>query len=259
MSERKFKIGDVVKPIKTDPDSHNFEEWEILKITRVSDGDPNLFECTRESDGEWDLLWGFELELVEGDCREVKRELRVGDRVIMVRFDRMPYPNDKIGNTGEVMANGGGLIDVKVDSVNCDCENGCDGDCDVFPYFKEDEPWELLEENEDKTYTHEEVAEILGIEKDQVETIAVDISDKPFEDKEVDMVNHPPHYANKEPETIKMIEAILPPLEFIGGLKWQILKYRDRAGDKWDKEEDLKKAKFYYDYLEDYKARKGIE
>lgn len=177
MSERKFKIGDVVKPIKTDPDSHDFEEWEILTITRVSDGDPNLFECTRESDGNWDLLWGFELELVEGD----------------------------------------------------------------------------------KTYTHEEVAEILGIEKDQVETIAVDISDKPFEDKEVDMVNHPPHYANKEPETIKMIEAILPPLEFIGGLKWQILKYRDRAGDKWDKEEDLKKAKFYYDYLEEYKARKGIE
>lgn len=176
MSERKFKIGDVVKPIKTDPDSHDFEDWEILTITRVSDGDPNLFECTR-SDGDWDLLWGFELELVEGD----------------------------------------------------------------------------------KTYTHEEVAEILGIEKDQVETIAVDISDKPFEDKEVDMVNHPPHYANKEPETIKMIEAILPPLEFIGGLKWQILKYRDRAGDKWDKEEDLKKAKFYYDYLEEYKARKGIE
>ena len=146
---------------------------------------------------------------------------------------------------------------MRIDGVQCDCEAECDGDCDVLPYYKDDEPWQLIEEP--KTYTHEEVAEILGIQKDQVETISVDISDKPFEEKEPDMVNHPPHYANKDPETIKMIEAVLPPVEFIGGLKWQILKYRDRAGDKWDKEEDLKKAKFYYDYLEDYKRRKGIE
>lgn len=249
MSERKFKIGDVVKPIKTDPDSHNFEDWEILTITRVSDGDPNLFECTR-SDGNWDLLWGFELELVDdGKVEEVQRELRVGDRVVMVKLDDEPFSFDKVGNIGKVVATDPFLISIKVDGV----------DLPSCSYYRKDKVWQLLEEDEDKTYTYEEVAEILGIQKDQVETISVDISDKPFEDKEVDMVNHPPHYANKEPETIKMIEAILPPLEFIGGLKWQILKYRDRAGDKWDKEEDLKKAKFYYDYLEDYKARKGIE
>ena len=178
-----------------------------------------------------------------------KRELRVGDKVVMVRLDRMPFTFDRIGNTGTVIEVSKDFIEVDVD---CDRGRNC-------VYYTENEPWELLEEDEDKTYTHEEVAEILGIERDQVETISVDISDKPFEDKEPDMVNHPPHYANKDPETIKMIEAILPPVEFIGGLKWQILKYRDRAGDKWDKEEDLKKAKFYYDHLEDYKARKGIE
>ena len=81
MIERKFKIGDVVKPVKTDPESHNFEDWEILTITRVSDGDPNLFECTR-SDGNWDLLWGFELELVDEEQEEVQRELRVGGRAL---------------------------------------------------------------------------------------------------------------------------------------------------------------------------------
>jgi len=64
-----------------------------------------------------------------------------------------------------------------------------------------------------------------------------------------DMVNHPPHYANKTPETIDMIRAVLTKEEFIGGLKWQILKYRDRAHDKGELERDMAKAKFYYDLL----------
>ena len=82
MSERKFKIGDVVKPVKTDPESHNFEEWEILTITRVSDGDPNLFECTR-SDGNWDLLWGFELELVEGGTGRSEKRIAISGNVLL--------------------------------------------------------------------------------------------------------------------------------------------------------------------------------
>ena len=40
-----------------------------------------------------------------------------------------------------------------------------------------------------------------------------------FTDSEPDMVNHPPHYANKDPETINMIRAVLTEEEFIGGLK----------------------------------------
>lgn len=67
--------------------------------------------------------------------------------------------------------------------------------------------------------------------------------------EEVDMVNHPPHYANKNPETIDMIRSILTKEEFIGGLKWQILKYRDRAHEKGQLEQDMAKAKFYYDLL----------
>ncbi len=168
MSKRNFKIGDTVKPIKTDPDSHDFEEGEILTITRVSYGDPNLFECTRESDGNWDLLWGFELELVEVD----------------------------------------------------------------------------------KTYTHEEVAEILGIQKDHVETISIDISDKPFEDKEVDMVNHPKHYTKGGIETLDFILAKvdgLSPQEAV--LVGHIIRYISRYNDKFNPVEDLKKAKFYLEKL----------
>ena len=72
-----------------------------------------------------------------------------------------------------------------------------------------------------------------------------------FSDSEPDMVNHPPHYANKNPETINMIRAVLTEEEFIGGLKWQILKYRDRAHDKGNYEQDMAKAKFYYDLLQE--------
>ena len=67
----------------------------------------------------------------------------------------------------------------------------------------------------------------------------------------IDMVNHPPHYANKTPETIQMIRAVLTKEEFIGYCKGQILKYRDRAHDKGNLEQDMAKAKFYYDLLEE--------
>ena len=77
-----------------------------------------------------------------------------------------------------------------------------------------------------------------------------------FNDSEPDMVNHPPHYANKNPETINMIRAVLTEEEFIGGLKWQILKYRDRAHDKGNYEQDMAKAKFYYDLLQEVLERR---
>ena len=77
-----------------------------------------------------------------------------------------------------------------------------------------------------------------------------------FNDSEPDMVNHPPHYANKDPETINMIRAVLTEEEFIGGLKWQILKYRDRAHDKGNYEQDMAKARFYYDLLQEVTERR---
>ena len=169
-----------------------------------------------------------------------KRELRVGDKVVMVRLDRMPFTFDRIGNTGTVIEVSKDFIEVDVD---CDRGRNC-------VYYTENEPWELLEEDEDKTYTHEEVAEILGIERDQVETISVDISDKPFEDKEPDMVNHPKHYTKGGIETLDFILAKvegLTPQEAV--LVGHIIRYVSRYNDKFNPVEDLKKAKFYLDKL----------
>lgn len=244
MSERKFKIGDVVKPIKTDPDSHNFEDWEILTITRVSDGDPNLFECTR-SDGNWDLLWGFELELVEGDkVEEVQRELRVGDRVVMTELDSEPFNFDKVGNTGKVIWTDPFLIGIKVDGV----------DLPSCSYYRKDKVWQLAEESaDDRLYSHEEVAEILGISKDEVETVSVDITPKEydrFEWNKPDMVNHPKHYTKGGIETLDFILAKvegLSPQEAV--LVGHIIRYVSRYNDKFNPVEDLKKAKFYLEKL----------
>lgn len=244
MSERKFKIGDVVKPIKTDPDSHNFEDWEILTITRVSDGDPNLFECTR-SDGNWDLLWGFELELVEEDkVEEVKRELRVGDRVVMTKLDSEAFTFDKVGNTGKVIWADPFLIGIKVDGV----------DLPSCSYYRKDRVWEPIEEStNDRLYSHEEVAEILGISENEVETVSVDITPKEydrFEWNKPDMVNHPKHYTKGGIETLDFIlakvEGLTPQEAFLFG---QIIRYVSRYNDKFNPVEDLKKARFFLEKL----------
>ena len=46
-----------------------------------------------------------------------------------------------------------------------------------------------------------------------------------------DQIN-PPHYTNKSIETFDAISSQLSPMEQIGGLRWQILKYVMRMGDK---------------------------
>ena len=46
-----------------------------------------------------------------------------------------------------------------------------------------------------------------------------------------DQIN-PPHYTNKSIETFDAITSQLSPMENIGGLRWQILKYVMRMGDK---------------------------
>lgn len=64
-----------------------------------------------------------------------------------------------------------------------------------------------------------------------------------------DEVDHPNHYQHGGIETIDLIEATLSEEEFIGFLKGNILKYRERAGHKGDAETDYSKAKWYYDRL----------
>ena len=64
-----------------------------------------------------------------------------------------------------------------------------------------------------------------------------------------DMVNHPNHYKQGGLETIDIMQALLPHEQFIGYLKGNIIKYRERAEHKGNAEQDYAKAKWYYDKL----------
>lgn len=67
-------------------------------------------------------------------------------------------------------------------------------------------------------------------------------------------VLHPQHYGGDTIyETIKVLEAWLTPEQFIGGLRFNALKYLSRAGRKGPTEEDLRKAEFYTKYEVDYR------
>ena len=75
----------------------------------------------------------------------------------------------------------------------------------------------------------------------------------PMPQRKVDMVNHPPHYANpkKKIETIDKIEDAVQfaPDAVLGGLQWQVLKYMDRIWDKGNPKQDASKALWYLERL----------
>jgi hypothetical protein len=77
----------------------------------------------------------------------------------------------------------------------------------------------------------------------------------PMPQRKVDMVNHPPHYANpkKKIETIDKIEDAVQfaPDAVLGGLQWQVLKYMDRLWDKGNPKQDASKALWYLQRLID--------
>lgn len=77
----------------------------------------------------------------------------------------------------------------------------------------------------------------------------------PMPQLKVDMVNHPPHYANpkKKVETIDKIEDAVQfaPNPVVGGLQWQVLKYMDRLWDKGNPKQDASKALWYLERLID--------
>lgn len=70
-------------------------------------------------------------------------------------------------------------------------------------------------------------------------------------------VNHPLHYGGDcVYETIKVQEAKLSRDEFVGAMKFQVVKYLDRSGKKAGEVlEDWRKAQFYLNYLIDYQER----
>ena len=66
-----------------------------------------------------------------------------------------------------------------------------------------------------------------------------------------DPVNHPSHYqVLPDLEAIDIIKKILTEEEFLGYLKGNFLKYRLRAGEKDDLEQDIATSNWYRDYME---------
>lgn len=79
-------------------------------------------------------------------------------------------------------------------------------------------------------------------------------------DKNVDMVNHPPHYGNgpDDPyEHIKIMEATLSRDEFHGAMRYQVTKYLHRLAKKGDPIENARKAQWYMNRLVTYMERSG--
>lgn len=74
---------------------------------------------------------------------------------------------------------------------------------------------------------------------------------------EADPVNHPSHYQIGGIETLDLIEEMLSQEEFIGYLKGNIIKYRERHPYKGKSDQDLEKAKFYWDLLQELEWKKG--
>lgn len=67
---------------------------------------------------------------------------------------------------------------------------------------------------------------------------------------EPDPVNHPKHYKLfPDLEAIDVIQRSLTPEEFAGYCKGNALKYRLRAGEKGDANQDLAKSNWYRDKL----------
>lgn len=68
--------------------------------------------------------------------------------------------------------------------------------------------------------------------------------------KQPDPVNHPKHYAIAPGvEAIDIIKASLTPEQFEGYLLGSFLKYRLRAGDKDDLQQDIAKSNWYRNKL----------
>jgi hypothetical protein len=73
-------------------------------------------------------------------------------------------------------------------------------------------------------------------------------------------VNHPAHYGGEDNpyEVIKVLENWLTPEEFVGALKFNIIKYQARANHKAGAQ-DYAKSAWYANYLSEYLRRKDAE
>ena len=73
--------------------------------------------------------------------------------------------------------------------------------------------------------------------------------------RDVDMVNSPPHYTRGEIECIDAIRAALTPEEFRGYLKGNAMKYIWRERHK-GQDESIRKSVWYLDWIAEGDPRK---
>jgi hypothetical protein len=86
---------------------------------------------------------------------------------------------------------------------------------------------------------------------DEMMAMAHDATD-PMNLFEDDMVNHPPHYQTESGlECIDAIRAMLGEEAFKDYCRGTAMKYIWRTGNKWDAEEDIKKAIWYLQEMND--------
>jgi Protein of unknwon function (DUF3310) len=69
-----------------------------------------------------------------------------------------------------------------------------------------------------------------------------------------DPVNHPDHYNQGGIETVRIIRMALTDEEYLGYLKGNVLKYRERAQFKGKADQDYAKARWYFDRIAEFKA-----
>lgn len=72
-----------------------------------------------------------------------------------------------------------------------------------------------------------------------------------------DPVTKPKHYNTYQVEVIDVIQEMLTNEEFKGYLKGNLLKYRLRAGLKFNRDEDLGKSNWYQDRLQELEELDG--
>lgn len=72
-----------------------------------------------------------------------------------------------------------------------------------------------------------------------------------------EQVHHPQHYGGKDDvyETIKVAQSKLSREEFIGAMRFQIMKYNDRCQKKNAFAKDIAKLAWYSNYLKDFIER----
>lgn len=170
-------------------------------------------------------------EIIEDEGGKEKMEFKVGD--VCVVTDRLYGHSFEIGEV------------VVIDSFTHENHMRAESMTSDKAWWVTKDEIELID-TQPTIYTHEEVMNILGVTRDEVQEVAQSISTP----HTPDMVNHPPHYTEGGIETLDFILA--KSIGMTGAeayLFGNIIKYMTRFPHKGSAIQDLEKAQFYLNKL----------